>query len=122
MDYQPAGLLSTLPRQSIRGFCIRIGSPDMPEQPRVDVQEMVVATSGDRILRVCIESGSDGARAIAVSTLRERVYVIGDDQDADQNGDAFLGHGALLNIDASSGLVFFAHESYRFPTNLHLSG
>lgn len=87
----------------------------MPEQPRVDVQEMVVATSGDRILRVCIESGSDGARAIAVSTLRERVYVIGDDQDADQNGDAFLGHGALLNIDASSGLVFLRTSLTGFP-------
>ena len=115
MDCRLAGLLSTLPRQSIRGFCIRIGPPGAPEQPRVDAPEMVVATSGDRILRVCIEPSSDGARVVAVSTLWERTYVIGDDQDVDRNGDEFLGHGALLNINASSGLVFLRTSLTGFP-------
>jgi hypothetical protein len=114
-DCRPAGLLNTLPRQSIRGFCINIGPSGVPERPRVDASETIVATSDDRTLWAFIEPSSTGTREAAVSRTREHNYVIGDEQDADPNGDEFLGHGALLHINASSGRVHLRTSITGFP-------
>ena len=100
-------------QQVICGFRISLERYRTEDQKPSPVIERVIAASGTRRLRVCIEPASMQLAPISRTQRLEGDYLLGDGQDAGQAKQEFLGHGALLRIEERQ--VFLRTSLTGFP-------
>lgn len=108
-------LIFPSPSMPVRGFCVALGPSLNKNGAYPGSVEMMIETEANRALTVWLEPLPDRWGDRLAHQASKEIYLLGDGQDLGQEGNEFLGHGALLKIDTSDKQIFLRTSLTGFP-------